>query len=245
MARAAGQHAQLAFAGAIAGLLRESRRRQGLTQAQVAARTGGLVSKAALANYETGHRSLRIDIFWVIAKALGEDAGALLAGAERGSGYGMADEAAAPITVDVVSMQQSTDQRLAPVRRWFALRLQPSPSRLPIRTVTLDHGALSALAALMRVTPAECRLLLQSVSRVAPPEAGVPSPSADLSRRKGAAGAAVTAKSGPPSTRRNAPPSGTRSGGRPETTGELHERGVARSELDESPAAAAAAAAVG
>lgn len=165
MGRGTGQQAQAAFAGAIAGLLRESRRRQGLTQAQVAARTGGLVSKAALANYETGHRSLRVDIFWVIAKALGEDAGALLAGAERGSGYGSAAEGTAPITVDIASMQESTDERLAPVRRWFALRLQTGANRLPIRTVTLDHGALSALSSLMQMTPSECRRLLQSVSR--------------------------------------------------------------------------------
>jgi transcriptional regulator with XRE-family HTH domain len=242
MARAAGQQAQLAFAGAIAGLLRESRRRQGLTQAQVAARTGGLVSKAALANYETGHRSLRIDIFWVIAKALGEDAGALLAGAERGSGYGMADEAAAPIVVDVVSMQQNTDERLAPVRRWFALRLQPSSSRLPIRTVTLDHGALSALAALMRVTPAECRRLLQSVSRAVAPDA------AETTRGTGGGRphrtGAPAANSGPPSARRSAPPTGTRSGGRPVTTGDLHDHG-ARAEVGDSPAVSTAAAAVG
>lgn len=245
MARGAGQQAQLAFAGAIAGLLRESRRRQGLTQAQVATRTGGLVSKAALANYETGHRSLRIDIFWVIAKALGEDAGALLAGAERGSGYGVADEAAAPIIVDVVSMQQSTDERLAPVRRWFALRLQPSPSRLPIRTVTLDHGALSALAALMQVTPAECRRLLHSVSRVAAPEPGgtAPGPSAGLPVRT--SGPPSGGTSGPPSSRRTGPPSGTRSGGRPVANAELHERAAPRVNLDETPAVSSAAAAVG
>ena len=69
---------QQAFAAAVCRVMRESRRRQKLTQAEVAQRTGGLVSKAALANYETGHRSLRVDVLWVIAGALGEDLGSLL-----------------------------------------------------------------------------------------------------------------------------------------------------------------------
>jgi transcriptional regulator with XRE-family HTH domain len=181
MAHGSGQRAQAAFAGVIAALLRESRRRQGLKQAEVAARTGGLVSKAALANYETGHRSLRVDVFWVIAKALGEDPGALLVGAERSSGYGSAIDAA-PITVDVDAVQSSTDSRLAPVRRWFELRLQSGGGRLPVRTVTLDHGALSALSALMGVSATECRRLLEGVARSsgsgAPPSVSSPSTSA-------------------------------------------------------------------
>lgn len=155
----AGRETQAAFAGMVAALLRASRRRQGLTQAELATRTSGLVSKAALANYETGHRSLRIDVFWVLAKALGEDPGALLAGAERGSGYGVGDDVS-PIVVDVALMRENTDVRLAPVRRWFALRLQAASGRIPIRTVTLDHGAMSALAELMGVTVAECRRLV-------------------------------------------------------------------------------------
>lgn len=169
MAYGSSQQAQAAFASVIAGLLRESRHRQGLTQADVAARTGGLVSKAALANYETGHRSLRVDVFWVIARALGEDPGALLLDAERGSGYGSAVDAA-PITVDVEAVLTSGDPRLAPVRRWFALRLQSGSARLPVRTVTLDHGALSALSALMGVSAAECRRLLESATQ--PPAGG-------------------------------------------------------------------------
>ena len=162
MARRAGQQEPAAFASVVASLLRQSRRRQGLTQAEVAQRTAGLVSKAALANYETGHRSLRVDVFWVIARALGEDPGALLAGAERSSGYGV-DADAAPITVDVEAVLENSDARLAPVRRWFALRLQRGGARLSVRTVTLDHGAVSALAALMGISPAECRRLLQGV----------------------------------------------------------------------------------
>ena len=45
---------QQRFAQVVTEKLRESRRRQKLTQADVANRTKGLVSKAALANYETG-----------------------------------------------------------------------------------------------------------------------------------------------------------------------------------------------
>lgn len=163
MVRRAGQQEQAAFASVVAALLRQSRRRQGLTQAEVAERTAGSVSKAALANYETGHRSLRVDVFWVLARALGEDPGALLAGAERNSGYGV-DADVAPIVVDVDAVLESTDARLAPVRRWFALRLQRGGTRLTVRSVTLDHGAVSALASLMGVSAAECRRLLQSVS---------------------------------------------------------------------------------
>ena len=78
MSQAYDARSQQAFAAAVCRVMRESRRRQKLTQAEVAQRTGGLVSKAALANYETGHRSLRVDVLWVIAGALGEDLGALL-----------------------------------------------------------------------------------------------------------------------------------------------------------------------
>ena len=83
MSQAYDSRSQQAFAAAVCRVMRESRRRQKLTQAEVAQRTDGLVSKAALANYETGHRSLRVDVLWVIAGALGEDLGALLSAAER------------------------------------------------------------------------------------------------------------------------------------------------------------------
>ena len=172
------QEAQSAFSAAVATLLRDARVRQGLTQAQVAARTGGQISKAALANYETGHRSLRVDVFWLIAKALGEDAGSLLAGAERRSGYGGGrSDAAAALTVDIAQVQASTDPRLAPVQRWFALRMPSGPGRPAPRTVTLDSLAVGALADLMGVSPASCRALLLAVS------GPVPGPGAVLRRR--------------------------------------------------------------
>jgi transcriptional regulator with XRE-family HTH domain len=179
MVRRSGQGEQAAFASVLAALLRTSRRRQGLTQSQVAARTGGVVSKAALANYETGHRSLRVDVFWVIARALGEDPGAMLVAAERSSGYG-ADSKAPPVTVDVEALQASTDPRLAPVRRWFAVRLRRDGTRLAVHTVTLDHGALVALADLMGVSPDECRRLLAAVrSGEGPDPESIPAASPD------------------------------------------------------------------
>lgn len=174
MARGSGgaSASQAAFAGAVAGLLRQSRQRQRLTQALVAARTGGIVSKAALANYETGHRSLRVDVFWVLARALGEDAGALLAGAERETGFGAGD-CELPVTVDLAEIMAGTDDRLAPVRRWVEVRLAPGAERLDgIRTLTLDHSALTALAALMDVSTAECRRLL--LAHAVPPARAVP-----------------------------------------------------------------------
>src|ERR1700712_3854410 len=101
MSQAVDSWSKEMFAAAICRLLRESRRRQKLTQAQVADKTGGLISKAALANYETGHRSLRIDVVWVIAAALGESIGPLLSAAERGLGRGADDDDTAPVTVDL------------------------------------------------------------------------------------------------------------------------------------------------
>lgn len=74
---------ELTFAGAVSRALRESRRRQNLTHADVAGRTQSLVSKAALANYETKRPEIRVDVLWVITRALGEDLGQFLAAVER------------------------------------------------------------------------------------------------------------------------------------------------------------------
>ena len=147
---------QQAFAAAVCRVMRESRRRQKLTQAEVAQRTGGLVSKAALANYETGHRSLRVDVLWVIAGALGEDLGSLLSAAERGVALRPAAGASGSITVDVAEVMATADPRLGPVKRWFELRTNGASS------ATLDDGAIAALAALMNVSAIECRRILIS-----------------------------------------------------------------------------------
>lgn len=165
----ADTEAQSAFSASVASLLRESRVRRGFTQAQVSARTGSLVSKAALANYETGHRSLRVDVFWLLVRALGEDAGAMLTNAERRSGYGRSADTLTAVTVDVAAVQASRDPRLAPVQRWFAIRLQPGPGRPAVGTVTLDDGALAALSALMGVSREECRAVLLQVSTTVAP----------------------------------------------------------------------------
>lgn len=145
---------QAGFARALCGQLRESRRRQGLTQAQVAARTGGLVSKAALANYETGHRSLRVDVFWVLSRALGEDCGKLIAGAERTIVPAAALRGRSTISVRVADVLATSDAAMAPVRRWFSIRHPEGGAAL---TETLGEGALKALANLMGMTVAECR----------------------------------------------------------------------------------------
>lgn len=153
--------AQEAFAAAVCQVLRESRRRQKLTQAQVAEKTGGLVSKAALANYETGHRSLRVDVLWVIARALREDIGTLLTAAERGIGRRLNNPISGAITIDVAEVLNDRDTRLEPVRRWFELRGDAASSH-----VTLDDGAIRALAGLMNVSPQECRQILSAISAV-------------------------------------------------------------------------------
>jgi len=149
------------FAAAICRLLRESRRRQKLTQSQVAGRTGGLISKAALANYETGHRSLRVDVLWVIVKALGEDISVLVANAERGIGHRQEAAGSSPITIDIQVVRENSDVRLGPVRRWIGLQqgLRQSASGV----MTLDPGAIEALSALMGVSALECREILMTV----------------------------------------------------------------------------------
>lgn len=158
---------QAGFAAALCGQLRESRRRQGLTQAQVAARTGGLVSKAALANYETGHRSLRVDVFWVLARALGEDCGKLIAGAERTIVPASALRGRSTISVRVADVLATTDEALAPVRRWFSIR-HPDGAVDGI-TESLGEGAIKALADLMGMSVSECRDRLVDLAVDMPP----------------------------------------------------------------------------
>ncbi len=170
MSQAYDSRSQQAFAAAVCRVMRESRRRQKLTQAEVAQRTNGLVSKAALANYETGHRSLRVDVLWVIAGALGEDLGALLTAAERNVTTRPSPFGSGSITVDVHEVMASPDPRLAVVKRWFELRANSST------TITLDDASVGALAALMNVRPDECRRLLLSSGRGNRPQ---PAPAAN------------------------------------------------------------------
>ncbi len=151
------------FAQAVCKLLRESRRRQKLTQAQVASRTGGLISKAALANYETGHRSLRIDVLWVIAHALGENMSTIVAAAERGLAKGHDTEAGVPVTIDLISLRGSQDPRLAAVRRWVELQNRTHGGSQS-GVIVLDQGAVDAMSSLIGVSPSICRSVLSTVS---------------------------------------------------------------------------------
>lgn len=152
------------FASAVCKLLRDSRRRQKLTQAQVAARTGGLISKAALANYETGHRSLRVDVLWVIAQALGENMSTLVASAERGLSHRQDSAGGTPVTIDLARLQNSADERLSSVRRWVQLQDGSAGVNSGPGLIVLDQGAIAALSSLMGVLPAECRLILAPVT---------------------------------------------------------------------------------
>jgi transcriptional regulator with XRE-family HTH domain len=161
MSQAVDSWSKEMFAAAICRLLRDSRRRQKLTQAQVAARTGGLISKAALANYETGHRSLRVDVLWVIAKALGENIGNLVASAERGIGHRQDADGASSITVNIDEILGNGDVRLSSVRRWIELQ---GARQSATGVMTLDPGAINALSSLMGVTAEECRTILTTVA---------------------------------------------------------------------------------
>ncbi|WP_164479234.1 helix-turn-helix domain-containing protein [Nakamurella antarctica] len=151
---------QLRFSSVVTEKLRESRRRQRLTQADVARRTDGLVSKAALANYETGHRSLRIDVLWVIARALGEDLSRIVADVEQqvagAAGTGHEDS----IHVAVRPLMDSADVRLEPVRRWIGLSRPTAFDNTCTEIVTLDFDAQTALAELMQVSVGDVRRML-------------------------------------------------------------------------------------
>jgi len=155
--QAPDSQSQSAFARAVCRAIRDSRRRQHLTQAEVADRTGGLLSKAALANYETGHRGLRVEVLWVIAGALGEDLQTLLDDAARRVGPVRFTGADGSITVNVDDVMASTDPRLAVVKRWVELRAAG-----PNTEMILDDGVIAALAALMTVPVPECRRVLMS-----------------------------------------------------------------------------------
>ena len=177
MSQAYDSRSQQAFAAAVCRVLRESRRRQKLTQAEVAQRTGGLVSKAALANYETGHRSLRVDVLWVIAGALGEDLGALLNAAERGVALRPAAGATGSITVDVAEVMATNDPRW-PGQTMVRL----ADPRRHAAAMTLDDGAIAALASLMNVSAVECRRILISTIRGVRPPAPLRSSTEPLTR---------------------------------------------------------------
>lgn len=154
---------QVEYAEMVCRMLRDSRKRQRLTQADVSSRTGGLVSKAALANYETGHRSLRIEVLWILARALDEDLGELLFTAEQSLSLHL-DQQAPSVLIDPDVVRASEDPRLGPVRRWVELRQSSLPGGVAPGPMVLDAVAIEALAALMELTPQECAAVLQTLA---------------------------------------------------------------------------------
>lgn len=152
---------QAEFSAAIRTQLRESRRRQGLSQREVARRTDGVIQAGSLANYETGHRSLRVEVLWVIAKALGEDCGHLIAGAELAmlSGYVRPGDTVSVRVADVLATQ---DEAFAPMRKWFSIR-HPAGD-VGDAMETLDQVALAALANLLDLTVEVCREYLNDLT---------------------------------------------------------------------------------
>ena len=91
---------------------------------------------------------------------LGEDLGKLLTAAERGVALLPTAGASGSITLDIAEVMAATDPRLAPVKRWFELRTNSASSAM-----TLDDGAIAALASLMSVSALECRRILISTIR--------------------------------------------------------------------------------
>ena len=148
--------AQVVFSRALCAQLRDARRRLGLTQAQLSARTGGLISKAALANYETGHRSMRVDIFWALARALDTEPGILMAAAERSAGMTADAQSPGPVTIDIPRLVANADPRLAarPQVVRASLPLQPTGHRDPGHRRRLRIGGVGRHAGRRVPSPA-------------------------------------------------------------------------------------------
>lgn len=151
------------FTTEIVAVLKESRVRQHLSQSDLAARTGGAVSRVALASYESGHRSPRMDVVWTLIRALDEDPGQVMRLAGRRSQARATGEPDG-VTIDLVAARCSADEHLIPVQRWSETRSRDGDGRSHPTTVTLSHTAMLALADLMGVTVAECRRRLIPVT---------------------------------------------------------------------------------
>lgn len=136
---------QAAFAKAVSAVIKRERRHQKLTQAELATRTNGLVSKHALANYENGHRSLRIDVVWVIAGALGIDMSDLIDQAE----HLVRQAPGQAITISIQALEESTHPSLLRILRWHKLMANPE-GLMQSRELTLNPTGLTALASYMR-----------------------------------------------------------------------------------------------
>lgn len=150
---------QKRFAAATAKKLAAIRKSKRLTQAQVAARTNGAVSKASLANYETGHRSLRIDVVWIIICALGEDIGAIMQQVQREVlGYTPQTTSLAGVTLSVPAIVQDANPRLDSLRLWLRAHQSGNPSS----TIQLDGEALRHLATIMRMSVDDALTLLRT-----------------------------------------------------------------------------------
>lgn len=141
---------QAQFVRAVMRLLVTERRKQKLTQLEVAHRTNGAVTKASLANYETGHRSLRIEVAWVIARALNLDIGTICqrASAEVLDGAGHAPtpeedgyDPGLGIVIDLNALHRSSDPDLMRIVRWYRLDTDRRGLRLK-----LNPEAVTALA---------------------------------------------------------------------------------------------------
>lgn len=141
------------FATSMRTVLRTARKERGWTQAELATRTGGAVTKAALAGYEIGHRSLRLATFWILAQALGFSCAELTARAERTmQGRGP------HLRIRVQAVLHTSGPELQPVRTWLRSRYPQGAAALSVEP--LPDGAVTALANLMGVTADACRLRL-------------------------------------------------------------------------------------
>lgn len=142
------------FSAALVDEIRDARKGRGWTQAQLAERTGGSVSKASLTGYETGRRALRVSVAWVLARALDTDLSVLIGRPEHALGSG-----GPGVTLKVRQALDSTTSEMATVRTWLSTIYSPDVDFSTRMQVTDD--ALRALAVLMGVSTCQCLQHLQ------------------------------------------------------------------------------------
>lgn len=144
------------YADNVAALLGALRRQRQLTQAQLAAMTGGKVSQKALANYEISHRPLRIHVLESILEALGEDTREFLLLAEL-----VGSSAHNVTSIRIESLLINGDPEFEKLRRWW-ITGHPEATRPSDEVIYLNKDILTTLATLLGLTVEELVLLLKA-----------------------------------------------------------------------------------
>jgi hypothetical protein len=127
--------------------------------------TGGVVSASAIASYEDGYRSIKIDVLDALCVALGRSVRAVVGEAERRvEAFRKSQEVTrfdgGAVVVRLSTLARCTRPELQPLQRWA--RASVSSSRTG--EVLLGWGGVAALAEIAGVDPDECAEILLTLS---------------------------------------------------------------------------------